>query len=150
MLSEEVRSNSRRMRPRILLVEDDEATRSGYVELLQGRGFDVEAVSTARDAVASVARRLPDLIVTDVMLPDADGLALASQLREQSQTARVPIIGVTAHWSAESRARAHAAGVSAFLLKPSAPSHVLAEIYRVLASDDRVRAYADEDDLSSR
>jgi CheY-like chemotaxis protein len=126
----------RPIRPRILLVEDDPATRIGYAELLQARGFNVEAVGTAQEALDAVSRHVPDVIVTDVMLPDADGLSLASQLREQPRTARVPIIGITAHWSAEARDRARSAGVSAFLLKPSAPAHVIAEIYRVLATED--------------
>ena len=132
MHQDQVRPN----RPRILLIEDDEATRVGYAELLQVRGFEVEAVGTALEALAAAKRETPDVIVTDVLLPDGDGLALASQFREQPRTAHVPIIGVTANWTADARARARQAGVSAFLLKPSAPSHVLAEIYRVLAHEE--------------
>lgn len=144
MQSEDVSPNGRRIRPRVLLVEDDEATRSGYAELLRGRGFDVDAVSTAGEAVDSVNRVIPDVIVTDVMLPDADGLALASQFRDQHRTAHVPVIGITAHWTAETRTRARTAGVSAVLLKPSAPSHVLAEINRVLANGRRPFAVNEE------
>lgn len=131
MRSDDVRPT----KPRILLVEDDEATRIGYAELLQVQGFVVDAVATATAAAAAVKRTVPDLVVTDVTLPDGDGLALASQLREQPRTAHVPVIGITGHWSADARARAREAGVSAFLLKPSAPAHVMAEIYRVLANE---------------
>jgi two-component system cell cycle response regulator DivK len=119
--------------PRILLVEDDDAARIGYAELLQVQGFTVDAVATGADALAVATRVGPDIIITDVRLPDTDGLSLAEQLRQQPAMAEVPIIAVTAYWSPESRARARAAGVSAFLLKPSAPAHVLAEIQRVLS-----------------
>jgi CheY-like chemotaxis protein len=118
---------------RILLVEDDDATRIGYEELLQVQGFTVDAVATGAEALGVVSRMAPDVIITDVRLPDTDGLSLASELRQQPDMAAIPIIGITAHWTAESRARARAAGVSAFLLKPSAPAHFIAEIHRVLA-----------------
>jgi CheY-like chemotaxis protein len=131
MHSEDVRPS----KPRILLVEDDDATRTGYAELLEVRGFIVDAVATALEAIHAIELAVPDVVVTDVTLPDGDGLALASQFREQRRTAHVPIIGITGHWSVDARARARQAGVSAFLLKPSAPAHVIAEIYRVLANE---------------
>lgn len=121
-----------RAQPRILLVEDDDATREGYAELLRTNGFLVDAARTAAEAIDAVSRAVPHVILTDVLLPDADGLTLATQFRGQPRTARVPIIGITAHWTADSRERARAAGVSAFLLKPSAPAHVMAEIERAL------------------
>jgi DNA-binding response OmpR family regulator len=65
-------------------------------------------------------------------MPGLDGFGLAAALRADSLTKDVPIVGMTAHWTAETRSEGQRSGFSAMLLKPCTPTHLLAEIERVL------------------
>jgi CheY-like chemotaxis protein len=124
------------MQPLILIVEDDSAARSSCAELLQSHGFRVVEVATAAAARAAAAEHVPDLALIDVVLPDGDGLGLATELRERPGAGLLPIIAYTGQWSADHARRARQSGVFATLMKPAAPAHLLSEIYRALAGPD--------------
>src|SRR5215207_7574969 len=78
---------------RVLIVEDERSMRRSLRAILTGYGYDVVAVDTGEDALAEAARRLPDVVLLDLMLPGIDGLAVCRTLREQSG---VPIIVLSA------------------------------------------------------
>ena len=75
-------------KPRALLVEDDPGVRSTLTELLQHAGFEADAVGSAAEARRRVADQAPDLAVLDLVLPDADGVTLLSDLRTGSPELR--------------------------------------------------------------
>ena len=127
------------MQPLILIVEDDSAVSSGYAELLQSHGFRVMEVSTAAAARVAASEHVPALALVDVVLPDGDGLDLATELRERPGAGQMPVIAYTDQWSAEHARRAQNSGVFATLMKPAAPAHLLSEIYRALAGLEAVR-----------
>jgi two-component system response regulator GlrR len=116
----------------ILLVEDDVAARSGYAEFLSDQGFRVVALESGSLALKHVAQEAPDLVLTDIALPDLDGIGLTRALKGNPPTANVSVIGLTGHWSVKAGQAARAAGMVALLLKPVAPAHLLAEIKRAL------------------
>jgi Response regulator receiver domain len=70
--------------------------------------------------------------VTDIMMPGMNGFELATALHCDLRTRHVPVIGLTAHWTPEVRERAADAAMHAVLLKPCVPSHLIAELERVL------------------
>ncbi len=116
----------------ILLVEDDEAARSGYAEFLSDQGFRVVALESGSLALKHAAQEAPDLVLTDIALPDLDGIGLTRALKGNPPTANVSVIGLTGHWSVKAGQAARTAGMVALLLKPVAPAHLLAEIKRAL------------------
>lgn len=116
----------------ILLVEDDVAARSGYAEFLSDQGFRVVAFESGSLALKHAAQEAPDLVLTDIALPDLDGIGLTRALKGNPQTANVSVIGLTGHWSVKAGLAARTAGMVALLLKPVAPAHLLAEIKRAL------------------
>jgi CheY-like chemotaxis protein len=120
--------------PPILVVEDDESALSGYLEFLMTAGFAVTGVSDATRALPLALRRPPEAVVTDITLPGMSGFELAAALRADMRTRHVPVIGLTAHWTPEVRTRAADVHLHALLLKPCVPSHLVAELERVLAS----------------
>lgn len=75
---------------------------------MRGRTID-----TPRDV-----ETVPDIVVTDIAMPGLDGFGLAAALRADRLTKHVPLIGMTAHWTAEIQSEAQRAGFSAMLLKP--------------------------------
>jgi len=77
---------------RILVVDDDASTREVFGELLQRWGYDVEQTGDGHDALKITAERHPDVIISDLVMPKLDGLALTRALREESPDTPVIII----------------------------------------------------------
>lgn len=105
----------------VLVVEDEPDTRAllqAVVEdLLGGRGA---TAANGEQALALVAQAAPDVVLLDLMLPGMDGLAVATRLKGDPQTAHVPIIAVSALARPEDEQAARQAGCDAFVLKPFA------------------------------
>jgi len=118
--------------PLVLLVEDDPLAREGYAEFLESGGFRVAQCSSAEDAYSQSLALMPDIVVTDIALPGRDGFSLAADLRVQARTRGIPVVAITAYWAADVHERADRAGVTAILMKPCQPDHLLAELHRVL------------------
>lgn len=116
----------------VLVAEDDPHTLSGYVEFLSTAGFVAYGRGDGRDALSTALEIVPDIVVTDIAMPGLDGFGLAAALRADPLTKHVPLVGMTAHWTTETQTDAQRAGFSAMLLKPCLPTHLLAEIERVL------------------
>jgi len=116
----------------ILVVEDDGNTLTGYMEFLASAGFNPTGVPDATSALPIALRNPPDVVVTDITLPGMSGFELAAALRADERTKHVPVIGLTAHWTPQVRSRAADVKMQAILLKPCIPSHLVAELERVL------------------
>ncbi len=100
---------------RILLVEDHEATRTAVARLLARRGYEVEAASTAAEALRLAGEARFDLVISDIGLPDADGYGLMKQLSERHGLRGLALSG---YGMEEDIARGRAAGFVEHLTKP--------------------------------
>ncbi len=101
---------------RILVVDDEASARSGLEKLLKQSGYDV---ATAADGVAALdvaAERAPDVVVTDLKMPNMDGMTLLSKLREQD--AELPVIVTTAFGDVNAAVDAMRKGAADFITKP--------------------------------
>jgi diguanylate cyclase (GGDEF)-like protein/PAS domain S-box-containing protein len=105
-------------RPRVLLAEDDGATRFLVADSLAGAGFIVDAVANGRDALQRFERARPQIVLTDVMMPEMDGFALCEALRGHPDGAQLPILILTGLEDHKSIARAFATGATDFITKP--------------------------------
>lgn len=76
----------------ILVVDDDADTLATLQLLLSVLGFEITTARSAQEALGSVAKRRPDLIITDCEMPRMSGLELCRELRERAQTADIPIV----------------------------------------------------------
>jgi PAS domain S-box-containing protein len=115
---------------RILVVEDNPITRRMVRITLEGEGHEVAAAGDAATALARFRERPPDLVVTDFVLPDLDGLGLVEAIRALPGGAGVPVIVVTGLVSQLPDFRGRATGPTEFLGKPLEPSR-LAEAVRI-------------------
>lgn len=116
----------------VLIVEDDPNTLAGYLELLTGAGFVAVGQADGAAALAFACETVPDIVVTDIAMPGLNGFALAAALHAHARTRAVPVVGMTGRWNAEMQNEAVAAGLSAMIAKPCMPSHLVAEIKRVV------------------
>ncbi len=100
---------------KILLVEDHEPTRAGLSLLLKRRNYQVEAVSTMKEALLVIETEVFDLLISDIGLPDGTGYDLMEALREKSS---IPAIALTGYGMEKDVQRGNAAGFAAHLTKP--------------------------------
>ncbi len=129
-------------RGRVLLA-DDNADMRAYVHRLLSPHFEVEAVSDGKEALERARNNPPDLILSDVMMPDLDGFALLKALRAEPSTGTLPVILLSARAGEESRVEGIEAGADDYLVKPFTARELLARVTTHLAMS-RLRRQAAE------
>ena len=120
----------------VLIVEDDADSRNVLALLLQRLGALVEAVASAKDAYERLSMRRPDVLVSDIGMPDEDGYSLIRRVRELCGDHRVPAIALTAYARKQDAEAALGAGYDQHLPKPVAP----ADLIKAIKSVTRVNA----------
>lgn len=115
---------------RILLVEDDTALRHLLEDELETEGYQIEAVGSAEDAVSALHSCLPDLIISDLRLPGANGLSLLEAIDDFNP--RPLLMFITAFGSVRQAVEALKAGANEFMTKPLDMDHLLMNVQRLL------------------
>ena len=115
---------------RVVIVDDDADTREAVLVMLEKHGAKVLACSSAAEGIELLQRYRPDILVSDIAMPDEDGYSLINKVRALSTDlgGRVPAVALTAHVRAEDRSRALSAGYQAFLSKPVEVDELLVSI----------------------
>lgn len=103
---------------RVLYVEDDEDNAYMMQQRLQRHGIEVIHAADAAHGLSELQARVPDVLLLDLSLPDADGRDLLRRIRGMAALASLPVIVVSAHVMADERGATLAAGADAFLAKP--------------------------------
>lgn len=103
---------------KILVAEDDLASRELIREILEARGYEVVEVGDGQEAVQKIAEKKPDLVLLDIQMPLLDGFGVLRQLRQDSRFASLPVVAVTSYAMGGDREKALAAGFDAYLTKP--------------------------------
>jgi PAS domain S-box-containing protein len=121
-------------RPRILLVEDEEMTRTQLAELLSDE-FEVETAADGEQALIAVMRTPPELVITDIVMPLLDGVELVRLLRETPSTSTIPILLTSGRAPEELRIEGIEMGADSYLAKPYSGRELRARIRTMLQSD---------------
>ena len=109
----------------ILIVEDDTDSRNVLAVLLQRLGALVEAVASAKEAFDRVSHRRPDVLVSDIGMPDEDGYSLIRRVRQMGGERKLPAIALTAYARKQDADAAIGAGYDRHLPKPVAPADLI-------------------------
>jgi CheY-like chemotaxis protein len=115
---------------RILVVDDTDDGRALTTLVLAQAGASVKAVASAREALQQLELERPDVLISEVGLPDEDGYALVRRIRqhEAQHGSFLPAIMLTGRARADDRTRALAAGCQAHVVKPFEPADLIAAI----------------------
>ncbi|PMS14557.1 response regulator [Trinickia dabaoshanensis] len=117
---------------RVLLVDDEYELLEALSFALQYSGYEVDCARDGCDALARMQRQVPDLVVTDLMMPDMDGISLCRSLRAHPDWAHIPI---ALHTSAHVNASIAGAPLwDAFLRKPARMDDFLSTVARLVRS----------------
>jgi len=120
-------SNGNHPRRRVLLA-DDNADMRQYVQRILAPEFDVDAVADGVQALSAVKERTPDLVLTDVMMPELDGFGLLKELRNDRHTQAIPVVMLSARAGEEARVEGLQAGADDYLVKPFNARELLARV----------------------
>lgn len=116
----------------ILVVEDEADIADLVAYNLQKAGFETALAPDGRSAFAAIKRRQPDLILLDLMLPDADGMDICKNVRSNEKTRHVPIIMVTAKGEEIDRVVGLELGADDYMVKPFSPRELILRVKAVL------------------
>ena len=138
-VEEEVRESGPEDRTSILVVEDNQDLRQYLVGLLESE-YRVLQSADGQAAAEVVARELPDLILSDVMMPGMDGLELSRTLKTNPMTAHIPLILLTAKASRRDALEGLRMGADDYIAKPFDPEELLARLRNQLRTRQSLRA----------
>ena len=120
------------MSAQLLLVDDEPGLREAVKEYLQDSGFKVQVASNATDAWQMLQKNVPDLVISDVMMPKVDGYQFLKQLREDPRFKSLPVVFLTARGMTSDRILGYQAGCDAYLPKPFDPEELEAIVKNLL------------------
>jgi CheY-like chemotaxis protein len=118
---------------RVLVVDDEADGREAIAKVLEVRGADVTAVSTVREALSLIKKAAPDVLVSDIGMPDEDGYDLIRMVREldDAEAKHVPALALTAFAREEDCLRALSAGFQQHASKPIEPAALAVLVARL-------------------
>jgi signal transduction histidine kinase/ActR/RegA family two-component response regulator len=121
----------------VLLVDDDSDTLKLMTTALTNRQANVTAVTSAGEAMRAINRKRPDVLVSDIAMPDEDGYGLIEKIRslENGETENIPAVAISAYAKDEDRKRALSAGFQIYLAKPVELTELISVVARAAKRD---------------
>jgi two-component system alkaline phosphatase synthesis response regulator PhoP len=124
----------------IYLVEDEDGIRELVVYTLENTGFEAKGFGTAKTFWEAVKRRLPDLVILDIMLSGEDGLAILKRLRSRPETQKLPVMMLTAKGTEYDKVLGLDNGADDYLAKPAGMMELVARVKSLLRRAGRETA----------
>jgi DNA-binding NarL/FixJ family response regulator len=116
----------------LLLVDDEPRLREAVQAFLEDSGFTVQVASNAREAWNLLEQSSPDLVISDIMMPQVNGYEFLKQMRSDERFVNLPVIFLTARGMTSDRITGYKAGCDAYLPKPFDPDELVAIISNLL------------------
>lgn len=120
---------------RILVVEDDPHILRQVEFILHQQGYTVETATTGVEAFRALAARRPDLLITDIMMPEMDGYELVSSIRRDAELANLPVMMLTARTQDSDVMQGYRSGTDMYLTKPFSPNELVNFVKRILGEE---------------
>ena len=125
---------------KVLVVDDDSILRTVLKHTLEQQGYQVKAVSSGKEALAAFEQDVPDIIVSDVSMPEMDGFEFCRQLRSQPSGQLVPFIFLSAKTDLDHRVEGHSSGADDYLTKPFEMKELVAKMEGLLERSRRIHS----------
>jgi DNA-binding NarL/FixJ family response regulator len=120
------------MSQQLLLVDDEPGLRQAVQAYLEDSGYTVHVASNAREGWDLLQKTSPDLVISDIMMPQVDGYQFLQQMREDPRYETLPVIFLTARGMTSDRIQGYQAGCDAYLPKPFDPDELVAIVSNLL------------------
>ncbi len=123
-----VNDNIHKESKRTILVVDDNADMRDYLTRILDQDYSVVAAADGREALRVIQMNGPDLIISDIMMPEMNGFELLKELRRHEKTSRLPVIFLSARAGNEATVEGFEAGADDYLIKPFSSKELLARV----------------------
>ena len=120
------------MSAHLLLVDDEPGLREAVQAYLEDSGFTVDVASNAKMGWEMLERRTPDLVISDIMMPQVDGYEFLQQMRSDNRFSKLPVVFLTARGMTKDRIEGYQASVDAYLSKPFDPDELVAVVSNLI------------------
>jgi DNA-binding response OmpR family regulator len=120
------------MNPTVLIADDEEDIADLIQLHLERDGIDTITVNNGLSVFQELEKRLPDLMILDVMMPNMDGFTVLKRLREVNKTKSIPVLLITAKGAESDRIRGFELGADDYIVKPFSPRELVLRVQAVL------------------
>jgi signal transduction histidine kinase/CheY-like chemotaxis protein/AraC-like DNA-binding protein/ligand-binding sensor domain-containing protein len=124
----------------ILIVDDEKHIRALLRDILSPL-YTVSEAANGKEALEIIRQNHPHIIITDIMMPDVDGISLIDNLKSDTKTGYIPIVGLSAKTSIEDFVNAYTHGADMYIAKPFHPKHVISAINNLLSKQTLLKEY---------
>lgn len=118
---------------RILIADDEHSLRFLLRKTLEGENYEIFEAKNGKEALSLALKKLPDLIILDVVMPDLYGSEVCERLRKQPKTAKTPIMILTANLNLYNQDLARQSGADYFVTKPFSPIELKSQVRKILS-----------------
>ncbi|NJL83134.1 MAG: response regulator transcription factor [Chloroflexaceae bacterium] len=125
----------------LLLIDDDPNLILLVRDYLEFRGFEVIVAENGREALEILERKLPDMIICDVMMPEMDGYTLVQRIRDNERTSWIPVMFLSAKGQSQDRVKGLSTGSDVYMVKPFEPEELVAQVESSLKQTSRLMRY---------
>lgn len=124
----------------ILIVEDEKNIRELLKDILTPY-YNIREACNGEEGLAEVEMNMPDIIISDILMPNLDGIGLIDRLKSDDKTAHIPIISISAKNSVEDHINAYKHGADLYITKPFHPRHVLTTVENIINKQLMLKKY---------
>jgi DNA-binding NarL/FixJ family response regulator len=132
---------------KLLVVDDEPGVRESVQAYLEDSGYQVEVASNGKEAWELLQQHAPDLVISDIMMPQVDGHQFLQQMRSDERFQATPTIFLTARGMKSDRISGYNAGCDAYLSKPFDPDELVAIVNNLLARRTAGSAYKENPEV---
>jgi DNA-binding NarL/FixJ family response regulator len=138
-----MKASTDRDQKKLLLVDDDPNLVLLVKDYLEFRGYEVTAANNGREALDSLEKNVPDMIICDVMMPEVDGYGFVADLRKRQDIGWIPVLFLSAKGQSQDRIKGLNLGADVYMVKPFEPEELVAQVESSLSQSGRIRQHAD-------
>ena len=133
-------------RPSLLIVEDNKDVRN-YIKSILNNHYNISEAGDGEEGFIKSLEQIPDLIISDIMMPKRDGIHLCQSLKSDSRTSHIPIILLTAKATLQDKIEGLETGADAYIMKPFEAEELIARIKNLIEQRNRLHKYFHEHGL---
>jgi DNA-binding response OmpR family regulator len=116
----------------VVVVEDNADLREMFAIAFELAGFEVRRASSGEEAFSQIVAECPDILVTDLAMPNVDGFTLIRRLRERAETRHLPVLAVTGQGYTDTAERVAQCGGCSYVVKPCLPDELVGRARELL------------------
>ncbi|MCG8697465.1 MAG: response regulator [Bacteroidales bacterium] len=144
--SSEVSLNDYSDKKKVLVIDDDDEIRE-YIESKLISSFKIELASNGTEALKMIKENMPDVIITDLSMPEMDGITFIKNVKKDVKTSHIPIITLTSNTSVDDRIKSIKAGADYYMAKPFNVNYLMAVCNNLITNRERMHKWFNEEAL---